>query len=124
MAAGDITILKEQLDGSLKEIKLVPSEIGAQYSPILSENAPAIENLEDNQEWIRTSDFQKFLLYNDGDSRSWIQLPPSSHSHPYSHTVFSENPPLTPNEGDRWIDSINLRAYERLNNSWIELVTV
>ena len=81
MALGDITVLKEQGDGSFKETKLVPVEIGAQYTPILAGAAPAIEPLKDGQEWIRTTDFQKFFLYNDGDSRSWVQLPPPSHSH-------------------------------------------
>jgi hypothetical protein len=39
------------------------------------------------------------------------------------HTTFSDTPPLTPKEGDRWVDSLTVRAYERLNGSWIEIAT-
>jgi hypothetical protein len=39
------------------------------------------------------------------------------------HTTFSDTPPLTPKEGDRWVDALTVRAYERLNGSWIEIAT-
>lgn len=39
----------------------------------------------------------------------------------HSHTTFSDTPPLTPKEGDRWVDSTTIRAYERLDGSWIEV---
>ena len=39
-----------------------------------------------------------------------------------TRTTFSENPPPNPKQGDRWIDSLTLIPYDRLNGSWIETV--
>ena len=38
----------------------------------------------------------------------------------HTHTTFSDTPPLNPKNGDRWVDSVTIRAYERLDGSWIE----
>lgn len=39
----------------------------------------------------------------------------------HTHTTFSDTPPLNPKDGDRWVDSVTVRAYERLDGSWIEV---
>lgn len=39
----------------------------------------------------------------------------------HTHTTFSDTPPLNPKDGDRWVDSVTIRAYERLDGSWIEV---
>ena len=62
------------------------------------------------------------VVVNDGSFGTPLPLT-SFASAEHTHTTFSENPPLTPKQGDRWIDSITLRAYERLNSSWVETVT-
>lgn len=41
----------------------------------------------------------------------------------HTHTTFSDTPPLTPKNGDRWVDSTTIRAYERLDGAWIEVAT-
>lgn len=81
MADKDVIILQEQLDGSLKEQKLTPSVINAQSLTIVSETAPDILSVEDSTIWVRETDLQQFFLFNDGDSRAWVQLPPSPHTH-------------------------------------------
>jgi hypothetical protein len=91
MAQNDIVILQEQEDGSLKETLLTPPLIGAQKLPIISEDAPSAEDNEDDQVWIRASDLQSFYLYNDGDSRTWVQLPPPPHSHEQSDVTNLES---------------------------------
>lgn len=51
--------------------------------------------------------------------RVGVGLPPADHS----HTTFSDTPPLTPKDGDRWVDSATIRAYERLGGAWVEVAT-
>jgi hypothetical protein len=82
MANNDIVVLQEQLDGSLKETLLSSTLIQAQSKVIVSDVSPDVSNLSDNQVWIRKTDLQQFFLYNDGDTRQWIQLPPPPHTHP------------------------------------------
>lgn len=81
MANTDIVVLQEQSDGSLKEVLLTPSVINAQYDVIIANTAPSVASVADNQIWIRKTDLQQFFLYNDGDTRQWIQLPPVPHTH-------------------------------------------
>lgn len=51
-------------------------------------------------------------------------LPPTNFAlAEHVHTTFSATPPLTPKEGDRWVDSSTVRAYEWLSGFWIEIAT-
>jgi hypothetical protein len=38
-------------------------------------------------------------------------------------TVYATTPPSPAAEGQRWVDTADYHAYERLNNAWIEIFT-
>lgn len=38
-------------------------------------------------------------------------------------TSYSETPPASPAESDRWIDTDTFRAYEFCGGAWVEIVT-
>lgn len=39
-----------------------------------------------------------------------------------SATQYSANPPSAPTNGDRWVDTDTLRAYEYVGGAWIEIL--
>lgn len=40
-----------------------------------------------------------------------------------SATAYSTTPPSFPADGDRWVDTTTLRAYEYVGGAWIEIVS-
>lgn len=38
-------------------------------------------------------------------------------------TIYSDTPPANPANGQRWVDTSDYRAYERVNGAWIEALS-
>jgi hypothetical protein len=147
MALGDITVLQEQSDGSFKEKVISLQDIFddslKNYVAFSTQNTnPAnptagkklfldasgkfstidnAGNIEALSAQAAAPSGTGIVIVDNGSFGVPISVDsfaPADHT----HTTFSDTPPLTPKQGDRWIDSTTLRVYERLNNSWIEPV--
>jgi|688.fasta_scaffold51929_7 hypothetical protein len=78
------------------------------------------------------ADGRFFTVLPDGTEEP-LGAKPTAHTHEISDveglaealsgTIYSENPPLTPTESMRWVNSTTLRAYEYVGGAWIEIVS-
>jgi len=117
----------------------IMSELTTFMKYVSSPTAPSVSLYKTGDKWLNTSTGTEFTLIDDGSGTQWVNLNTNfiSHIHPISEITglqgeldskieFSYDPysPVSPNLGDRWIDSDTgeeyVYVYDGISYHWIQ----
>ncbi len=88
----------------------------------ISEDPP--ESPRNGQSWKRCSDLKNFIWYVDQDGGQWVEDRPSYSEGGTSSVIVSEDPPLQPNDGDKWKRCTDLKEFtyyvDQDGGQWVE----
>jgi hypothetical protein len=96
---------------------------------VASSTAPSVDDYKAGDRWFNTSTGVEYALIHDEDSRYWVNVYVTPHSHSISSIInlqsilnmknqfyYSSSPPEDPSIGDRWVDVDNGEEYVYVYN--------